>query len=131
MDIIVSLESLEKVFWYVIIPLIIVLVFFYLFIFIYDRKEKKTNSEHNYVINYFGNIISIIFGAAFLGVTIGFSGAFIKTLQDYGMMNENQFLYYFVMIFPVFPLIFLLYFIRKFMKNIKAKEKLDRKEQEL
>ena len=29
MDIIVSLESLEKVFWYVIIPLIIVLVFFY------------------------------------------------------------------------------------------------------
>lgn len=131
MDVIISLENLEKVLWYVLVPLIVVLLCFYLFIFIYDRKTKKKDAYHNYVINYIGNVISIIFGAAFLGVTIGFSCAFIQTLTDYGMVQENQFLYYLVLFFSILPLIFFLFFIGKFIKNLKRKEELDRKEQEL
>ena len=131
MDVIISLENLGKVLWYVLVPLIVVLLCFYLFIFIYDRKTKKKDAYHNYVINYIGNVISIIFGAAFLGVTIGFSCAFIQTLMDYGMVQENQFLYYLVLFFPILPLIFFLFFIGKFIKNLKRKEELDRKEQEL
>ena len=69
--------------------------------------------------------MGIIFTAILLSVSIGFSLAFTANVRDLNAIEENIVFYYFFMVFPAFPLFFLIYFISKFITNIRRKEKLD------
>lgn len=130
METIYSMENLKVLLFYVMIPLTIILVLFYLFTKIYLVKRRNANINHtNYVINYWSNFLGIFFAAILLSVSIGFAAAFIKTLDELAIVDENIFLYYFFMFFPIVPFIFLLIYIRKFLKNIKKKEELEKRDE--
>ena len=115
--------------FYVIIPLLVILVLFFIGTKIYEHRNKdKDLNQTNYVINYWSNVMGIIFTAILLSVSIGFSLAFTENVRALNVIEENIFFYYFFMVFPVFPLFFLIFYIVKFINNIRRKEKLDKEE---
>ena len=126
-----SEENMRVLLYYVMIPLIVLLILFFICIKIYEHRNKKKNlNRTNFVINYWSNVIGIIFTAILLSVSIGFSLAFTENVRVLNAIDENIFFYYFFMVFPVFPLIFLIYYICKFIINIRRKEKLEQKEED-
>ena len=124
-----SEENMRVLLFYIIIPLLVILVLFFIGTKIYEHhnKDKDLNST-NYVINYWSNVMGIIFTAILLSVSIGFSLAFTENVRALNAIEENIFFYYFFMVFPLFPLFFLIFYIVKFINNIKRKEKLDKEE---
>ena len=126
-----SEENMRVLLYYVIIPLIVILILFFIGTKIYEHHNKKKDlNRTNFVINYWSNVMGIIFTAILLSVSIGFSLAFTENVRALNAIDENIFFYYFFMVFPVFPLFFLMFYIVKFVINIKRKEKLDQKESE-
>lgn len=124
-----SEENMRVLLYYVIIPLIVLLILFFIGIKVYEHRNKKKNiNRTNFVVNYWSNVIGIIFTAILLSVSIGFSLAFTENVRALNAVEENIFFYYFFMVFPVFPLIFLIYYICKFIINIRRKEKLEKGE---
>ena len=115
--------------FYIIIPLLVILVLFFIGTKIYEHRNKdKDLNRTNFVINYWSDVIGIIFTAILLSVSIGFSLAFTENVRALNAIEENIFFYYFFMVFPLFPLFFLIFYIVKFINNIRRKEKLDKEE---
>lgn len=124
-----SEENMRVLLFYVIIPLLIILVLFFIGTKIYEHFNKdKDLNRTNFVINYWSNVMGIIFTAILLSVSIGFSLAFTENVRALNAIEENIFFYYFFMVFPLFPLFFLIFYIVKFINNIKRKEKIDKEE---
>ena len=121
-----SEENFRVLLFYVILPLTVILLLFFVGTKIYSalRKDKDIN-QTNYSINYWTNFLGVLVTAILLSVSIGFALSFTRTVRDFNAIEENAFLYYFFMVFPIIPLIFLIIYIRKFIVNIKRKEKLD------
>lgn len=121
-----SEENMRVLLYYVIIPLVSILILFFIGTKIYAHYTKdKDQNNVNYVINYWSDVVGIIFTAILLSVSIGFSLAFTANVRDLNAIEENKVFYYFFMVFPSFPLVFLIYYIGKFVTNIRKKEKLD------
>lgn len=121
--------NMRVLLFYVIIPLLIILVLFFIGTKIYEHRNKdKDLNRTNFVINYWSNVMGIIFTAILLSVSIGFSLAFTENVRALNAIEENIFFYYFFMVFPLFPLFFLIFYIVKFINNIRRKEKLDKEE---
>ena len=95
-----------------------------------QHNKKKNINRTNYVVNYWSNVIGVLFTAILLSVSIGFSLAFTENVRALNAIEENKFFYYFFMVFPVFPFFFLVFYITKFITNIRRKEKLDKEEEE-
>lgn len=124
-----SAENMRVLLFYVIIPLLVILVLFFIGTKIYEHHNKdKDLNRTNFVINYWSNVMGIIFTAILLSVSIGFSLAFTENVRVLNAIEENIFFYYFFMVFPLFPLFFLIFYIVKFINNIRRKEKLDKEE---
>ena len=124
-------ENMRVLLFYVIIPLIAILILFFIGTKIYEHFNKnKDENRTNFVINYWSNVMGVIFTAILLSVSIGFSLAFTENVRALNAVDENIVFYYFFMVFPVFPLIFLIYYICKFIINIRKKEKLDEESEE-
>ena len=124
-----SEENMRVLLFYVIIPLLIILVLFFIGTKIYEHRNKDIDlNRTNFVINYWSNVMGIIFTAILLSVSIGFSLAFTENVRALNAIEENIFFYYFFMVFPLFPLFFLIFYIVKFINNIRRKEKLDKEE---
>lgn len=126
-----SERNMRVLLYYVIIPLIVLLILFFIGIKIYEHHNKKKNiNRTNYVVNYWSNVIGVLFTAILLSVSIGFSLAFTENVRALNAIEENKFFYYFFTVFPVFPFFFLVFYITKFITNIRRKEKLDKEEEE-
>lgn len=126
-----SEENLRVLLYYVIIPLLAIIILFFIGTKIYAHFNKeKDENRTNFVINYWSNVMGIILIAILLSVSIGFALAFTENVRELNAIAENKVLYYFFMVFPAFPLVFLIYYISKFIINIKRKEKLDMKSEE-
>ena len=124
-----SEENMRVLLFYIIIPLLIILVLFFIGTKIYEHRNKDIDlNRTNFVINYWSDVIGIIFTAILLSVSIGFSLAFTENVRALNAIEENIFFYYFFMVFPLFPLFFLIFYIVKFINNIRRKEKLDKEE---
>lgn len=127
-----SEENLKVLLFYVIIPLIVIYILFYIGLKIYEHRNKKKDSNRvNFVMNYWSNTMGVIFTAILLSISIGFSLAFTENVRELNAIDQNIVLYYFFMVFPVIPLFFLIYYIVKFIINIKKKDKLDKEESEV
>ena len=126
-----SERNLRVLLFYVIIPLVVILILFFIGTKIYAHYSKnKDQNNVNYAINYWSNVVGIIFTAILLSVSIGFSLAFTANVRNLNAIEENKVFYYFFMVFPAFPLVFLIYYIGKFVTNIRKKEKLDSEREE-
>ena len=126
-----SERNLRVLLFYVIIPLVVILILFFIGTKIYAHYSKnKDQNNVNYAINYWSNVVGIIFTAILLSVSIGFSLAFTANVRDLNAIEENKVFYYFFMVFTAFPLVFLIYYIGKFVTNISKKEKLDSEREE-
>lgn len=124
-----SEENMRVLLFYIIIPLLVILVLFFIGTKIYEHHNKdKDLNRTNFVINYWSNVMGIIFTAILLSVSIGFSLAFTENVRALNAIEENIFFYYFFMVFPLFPLFFLIFYIVKFINNIRRKEKIDKEE---
>ena len=123
MSIMISLVNLRKIFFLVILPLLITIVLFTIFTIVFKAKNKKDRPKYTtYVINYWSNILGIIFAAIVLGLATGFCIAFNATLTKYGLVATNQVIYYTLIIFPLIPFLLLLLFLSKFLKILKYRE---------
>lgn len=119
-------ENFRVLLFYIILPLTVVLLLFFAGTKIYSAlKKDKDINQTNYAINYWTNVLGILVTAILLSVSIGFALSFTQTVRDLNAIEENAFLYYFFMVFPFIPFIFLIVYIRKFIVNMKIKEKLD------
>ncbi len=119
MTVVYSLSNLEKLIWYIVVPLLVLMIIFSCFCLIYNLKNKdKYPNKTNYVVNYWSAVLGIIFGAILLAVSLGFSAAFIQTVRDLNAIAQNRFFYYFFMFFPIIPCTFLVIFIMKFVTNL-------------
>lgn len=123
MNVMISLVNLRKIFFLVILPLLITIVLFTIFTIVFKAKNKKDRPKYTtYVINYWSNILGIIFAAIVLGLATGFCIAFNATLTKYGLVATNQVIYYTLIIFPLIPFLLLLLFLSKFLKTLKYRE---------
>lgn len=121
-----SFNNLKILLFYVIIPLTTILILFLIISKIYESGRKnKDKNQTNYVLNYWSITMCIIFVAILLSTSVGFAAAFTRTLREFNIVEENKFLYYFFMFFPIFPFSFLIIYIRKYLKNIKNKEMIE------
>ena len=125
-----SEENMRVLLFYIIIPLLVILVLFFIGTKIYEHRNKDRDRT-NFVINYWSNVMGVIFTAILLSVSIGFSLAFTENVRALNAIEDNYFLYYFFMVFPVFPLFFLVFYITKFIANIRRKEKMDEESEDL
>ncbi len=126
MQIFYSLSGVEEVIYMVLIPLFVTLILYGFFVFFYSLHMKdKDQQRKNYVISFWSSVIGVLFGAILLSVSIGFVIALIKRVNTQGLVVNNQFLYTLFCCFPVVPFIFLIIFIRRFLKTLKQKSRLD------
>ncbi len=120
-----SEENMRVLLSYVIIPLLVILILFFVGTKIYERFNKNEDKNRTiFIINYWSNVMGIIFTSILLSVSIGFSLAFTENVRNLNSIDENMFLYYFFMLFPILPFLFLIYYIAKFITNIRKKERL-------
>ena len=123
MKVMISLVNLEKIFFLVILPLLLTIILFPLFTIIFKAKNKKERPEYTiYVINYWSNILEIIFAAIVTGLATGFCIAFDVTLSKYGLVETNKIIYYALFVFPLIPFSILILFVSLLLKNIKYRE---------
>ena len=89
-----SEENMRVLLFYVIIPLIVILFLFFIGTKVYEHRNKdKDRDRTNYVINYWSNVMGIIFTAILLSVSIGFSLAFTENVRALNAIEENIFFY--------------------------------------
>ena len=119
-------KNFKILLFYIIIPLTILLLVFFIGTKIYEKLRKNKDINHtNYVINYWNSFIGVFIASVLLSVSIGYGVAFTKLVNDYNALDDNIFFYYFFMAFPIIPLIFLIIYIRKFIHNLKAQDKIE------
>lgn len=130
-QIVYSEENLRFLLYYTVIPLLVIIILFFISTKIYMHFNKnKDDNRTNFVINYWSNVMGIILTAILLSISIGFALAFTHKVNELNAIEENKTLYYFFIAFPTFPLVFLIYYISKFIINIRKKEKIDNEREE-
>ncbi len=129
MNIFYSLSGVREVIYLVFIPLFTTLILYGLFVFFYSIKEKD-KARKNYVVSFWSNVIGILFGSVLLSVSIGFVIALVRRVNAEGWIVNNQFLYLLFCCFPVIPFFFLCFFLHKFLKLLRNKDKIDKIDEE-
>lgn len=109
---------------YVFIPVLIIVVIMGIAIFIYSGSIKEEDiKRYNYVTNFWSCLLANVIIGALLAITIGFSVSITNSMAVYHLIDDNRTFYYIVMALPLFPLVFLLLYIFKFIKVVLSKKK--------
>lgn len=112
-----------EVWYYVVIPILVILLVYFVFNFLYRRK--KGTYYYNYVVDYVYSTLGILFCSLLFCLLLGYSIATIKVLIISDAIKEYLWLAIIIGILPLVPTSFLIYVINIFLKNLKRKEKLD------
>lgn len=112
-----------EVWYYVVIPILVILLVYFVFNFLYRRK--KGTYYYNYVVDYVYSTLGILFCSLLFCLLLGYSIATIKVLIISDAIKEYLWLAIIIGILPFVPTSFLIYVINIFLKNLKRKEKLD------
>lgn len=111
-DVTFNFGLLLKLGMYIFLPVIILIFVSRMIILLCTRKIKKTDEEKYYrIINCWTSFVAIIITIALLIVTIVYAYYFINTMKSRGLVSRNKIIYYLVLIFPVIPFSFLIYYI--------------------
>ncbi len=79
----------DEVIYYVLIPIFLVLILFGVVLIVVTYKEKKgIDLKRRFRINYWADIVGIIFGALLFSVALGFACAMIQKLYVHQLLSS-------------------------------------------
>ena len=84
-------------------------------------QPEKDIKRYNYVVNFWTSLLAIVIIGALFAVTIGFSKSLVNSMIAYKLVESNKSFYYIVMALPLFPFVFLVLYIVKFIKVVMNK----------
>ena len=117
-----------EIWYYVIIPIIVILVAYFLFWLIY--RNKKDTYYYNYVVDYVYSTLGIIFCSLLFCLLLGYSIATIEIITRANLINTYLILVIILIVLPIVPACFLVYVIKVYLNNLKRKERLDKELEE-
>lgn len=112
-----------NVWYYVVIPILIIILIYLIFNFLY--RNKKGTYYYNYVVDYVYSTLGVIFCSLLLCLLLGYSIATIQILNEANVIKNNIIILLVLIILPVIPSVFLGYVLKIYIKNIKRKKVLD------
>ncbi len=112
-----------EVWYYVVIPILLILLIYLVFDLIYHKK--KGTYYYNYVVDYVYSTLGVIFCSLLLCLLLGYSLATIKLLVDANLIQNSLIFVTILVILPLIPLFFLGYILKIYLKNLKRKKILD------
>lgn len=112
-----------EVWYYVVIPILIILLIYFVFNLVYHRK--KGTYYYNYVVDYVYSTLGVLFCSLLLCLLLGYSIATIQILSEANVIQNNILMFIVLLILPIIPTIFLGYVLKIYIKNLKRKRILD------
>ena len=112
-----------EVWYYVVIPILIILLIYFVFNFLY--RKKKGTYYYNYVVDYVYSTLGVLFCSLLLCLLLGYSIATIQILSEANVIQNNILMFIVLLILPIIPTIFLTYVLKIYIKNLKRKRILD------
>lgn len=112
-----------EVWYYVVIPILIILLIYFVFNLVYHRK--KGTYYYNYVVDYVYSTLGVLFCSLLLCLLLGYSIATIQILSEANVIQKNILMFIVLLILPIIPTIFLGYVLKVYIKNLKRKRILD------
>ena len=112
-----------EVWYYVVIPILIILLIYFVFNLVYHRK--KGTYYYNYVVDYVYSTLGVLFCSLLLCLLLGYSIATIQILSEANVIQNNILMFIVLLILPIIPTIFLGYVLKVYIKNLKRKRILD------
>ena len=112
-----------EVWYYVVIPILIILLIYFVFNLVYHRK--KGTYYYNYVVDYVYSTLGVLFCSLILCLLLGYSIATIQILSEANVIQNNILMFIVLLILPIIPTIFLGYVLKVYIKNLKRKRILD------
>lgn len=113
---------------YIFLPVVIVVLVTGIAIAIYSASIKEKDiKRYNYVVSFWTCLLAVVIIGALTAITIGFSKSLTDSMIAYDLVANNQVFYNIVKFLPLFPLVFLILYIVKFVgivlhKTPKPKE---------
>ena len=114
----------KEVWYYVIIPICLILLVYIVFWLFY--RKKKGTYYYNYVVDYVYSTLGIVFCALLLCLLLGYSIATIETLLTTNLIKNYMVLAVLLFFLPIVPACFLVYVLKIYIRNLKRKVKLDK-----
>ena len=112
-----------EVWYYVVLPILVILLAYFIFTLIY--RKKKGTYYYDYVVDYVYSTLGIIFCSLLLCLLLGYSIATLQILYTTETLKDSLLLAIIIGILPFIPAGFLVYIIRIYLINLKRKERLD------
>lgn len=112
-----------EVWYYVVIPILIILLIYFVFNFLY--RKKKGTYYYNYVVDYVYSTLGVLFCSLLFCLLLGYSIATIQILSEANVIQNNILMFIVLLILPIIPTIFLGYVLKIYIKNLKRKRILD------
>ena len=112
-----------EVWYYVVIPILIILLIYFVFNLVYHRK--KGTYYYNYVVDYVYSTLGVLFCSLLFCLLLGYSIATIQILSEANVIQNNILMFIVLLILPIIPTIFLGYVLKIYIKNLKRKRILD------
>lgn len=121
-----NFSFLFKLITYILIPVVLIVIATAIILKLYTKKIKETNRDrYNYIMNLYPSILAIIIVGILFAIVAGFAISFTNTMRVNNLVNDNKIIYYIIIITPIIPLSFLLYYIRKLILLRTNKEQKD------
>lgn len=122
MNMFFGVPYLKEIFIFLGIPLLVLFIAFFLGIGIYSIKTKKKDENYHYNMKFYSLLFAVVVCAFLLAISMAFSFNFIKDIDFNSLLSQYQILYIFILIFPIFPLIFLVMYMVLLYKCHKRKK---------
>lgn len=105
-----------KLVFYILLPIIMVVIVGLFLIKSYSKKvSEKDTIIYHYTMDYCASLLAMIIVGILFAIVSGFAISFTHTMRIKDIISGNEMIYYIFMFLPVIPLIFLLYYLRKFI----------------
>lgn len=115
---------LKEIFIFLGIPLFVMFVVFFIGACIYSITKKKKDHNYHYTMKFYSLLFAVVVCAFLLAISIAFSFNLIKDMDYNTLLTQYKILYIFILIFPLFSLIFLIMYMVLLFKCHKKKKHL-------
>lgn len=122
MNMFFGVPYLKEIFIFLGIPLLVLFIAFFLGIGIYSIKTKKKDENYHYNMKFYSLLFAVVVCAFLLAISIAFSLNFTKSMDYNSLLRQYQILYIFILIFPLFSLMFLIMYMMLLFKCHKKKK---------